>query len=539
MPVFYVLAGILFSVPLIFDGIFFSLISWIITAPAMYLLLTRDAGAKKALRSAYKDGLLFFMGYGAAMFHWFIYLYPLEFTGISKAAAAAVVLVSWFGLPFLQSLVLAFMFVIFIWLRKFKFIEDNKIIQPFILASLWIIFEWTQTLTWAGVPWSKLAMSQLSIPQAVQGISLFGSYLISFLIILSGSFCAVAYIYLRKNKKTAAALCGGAVFFIFTANFICGSVLLGIYDSSYDESRESVKVAAIQGNIGSSDKWGSDKLSHILSALDELSREAANEGAELIIWSETAIPHNINTNISTINFVKKLAIETGAEYLIGTLTNDYDKWNETKSYNSVVYVEADGTAHYGIGEPYHKRHLVPFGEFLPLKPLIEFLIPPLAELTMLDDEIDKGIESRIHDTKSGKIGSLICFDSIYEELARKSVIDGAELIAISTNDSWFYDSTAVYQHNKQACLRAIETGRYVVRSGNTGISSIITPTGEITEMLPPLVAGYVIGDVQLRTQLTLYMRCGNIIVWGAIGFISIITAVSAIIEKKKKYLKKI
>lgn len=512
---------------MIFDGAFFSVVAWIITAPAMYLLMTRDTS--KSLKSVYRDGIVFFMGYGTAMFHWFIYLYPLEFTGMTKPAAVAVVLVAWIGLPLLQSLILAFQFVIFIRMKRMDFISSHKYIQPFILASLWIIFEWTQTLTWAGVPWSKLAMSQLGLIQSAQTVSLFGSYLLSFLIVLSGSFIALIYINIKQKKKLSAIVCGVTAVLIFSSNLICGAVLY----NSYDDTGRSVRVAAIQGNINSSDKWGSDKLAKIFNVLYTLSHEAADDGAELIVWSETSIPHTLNLDMSTINFLKNLAYETNCEYLIGVFTNDYDKWGDTQSYNSIVYAEKNGTLHYGRGEPYHKRHLVPFGEYLPLKTIIEFFIPPLAELRMYDSTIIEGTESRIHSTESGKIGSLVCFDSIYEELARKSVKDGAEILAISTNDSWFYDSAAVYQHNRHACLRAIETGRYIIRSANTGISSIITPTGEIAEMLEPLVEGYVIGDVKLRDNITLYVHVGNLIVWCAMGFIAVLFAISALDGKIK------
>jgi apolipoprotein N-acyltransferase len=112
-----------------------------------------------------------------------------------------------------------------------------------------------------------------------------------------------------------------------------------------------------------------------------------------------------------------------------------------------------------------------------------------------------------------RLGGLICFDSIYEELSYASVLDGAELICLGTNDSWFSDSAALYMHNAQAQLRAIENGRYVARAANTGISTIITPRGEVIEELEPLVSGNVYATVYARDQITLNTTLGNAFVY--------------------------
>jgi len=528
MPLLYFIFGALLALPLVFEGAFFAVLSWVLAAPMVGLLMKRDAGGK--VRKVYRDGILFFLGYGVTVFHWFIYLYPLEFTGMTKSAAVAVVIAAWTGLPLLQSLVLAGQFVIFILLRRLKFVEENKVLQPFLVTSLWVVFEWTQTLTWAGVPWGKLAMSQFGLLPMVQSVSLFGTYFLSFLIVLAGGFAALAVIEIRDGKKTRAVKCGVVIVGLFVSNFVCGIVLL----SAYQDTGETVKVAAIQANINSSEKWVSGKTSRTFEALSALSRQAAEDGAQMIVWSETALPRVLTTDKYARQFLEDLVQETRTEYLIGTFTDDYDEDMETRSYNSVVRITPDGEIKTDPGEPYHKRHIVPFGEFLPMRPLIEIFIPPLAELRMFDNEIVNGTDSRLHETEIGCVASLICFDSIYEMLTRQSVLDGAEFLAISTNDSWFYDSAAVYQHNRHACLRAIETRRYVIRSANTGISSLINPTGEIEQFIEPLIEGYITGDVKLRSDITLYTRCGNVIVCCAISFMCAVPLIAKLKSKRGK-----
>ena len=131
---------------------------------------------------------------------------------------------------------------------------------------------------------------------------------------------------------------------------------------------------------------------------------------------------------------------------------------------------------------------------------------------MLSADLVAGEDSAVFETELGTFGGLICFDSIYETLALDSTRDGAELILLSTNDSWYKDSAAVYQHNGHAVLRAIENGRCVVRAANTGISSILSERGEVLGSLPPLTDGYVTGQVTLSSHTTLYTVTGNLIV---------------------------
>ena len=148
-----------------------------------------------------------------------------------------------------------------------------------------------------------------------------------------------------------------------------------------------------------------------------------------------------------------------------------------------------------------------------------------------------GEDTAVMDTDYGNIGSLICFDSIYDGLSVDSVRAGAEMLCLSTNDSWFGASAGVYMHNAQSQLRAIENGRYVVRSANTGISTVIDNKGNVLTMLDPLVEGYVIEDVEVRSSTTLYTAIGNSFVYAAILAYACIVCgdlIRKIIEKSKK-----
>ena len=180
--------------------------------------------------------------------------------------------------------------------------------------------------------------------------------------------------------------------------------------------------------------------------------------------------YNVLNDREICNFSSDLAVRCNATVVVGGFVE-----GEELDENSLIFVSPDGSIEEKV---YSKRHLVPFGEYVPLRKLITTLIPPLAEISMLSEDLAPGTDSNVVDTAAGKLGGLICFDSIYETIALDSVRDGAEIIVLGTNDSWFLDSAAVYMHNAQAKLRAVETGRYIVRSANTGISSIIDPSSE-------------------------------------------------------------
>ena len=275
----------------------------------------------------------------------------------------------------------------------------------------------------------------------------------------------------------------------------------------YQPEGEAVTVAAIQGNIASSEKWD-DKTNDTLDVHEKLTLAAADDGADLILWPETALPYVYSEGGRLDEYLTNLAEEAGVPILAGFFIQD----EELNLYNVIGKVDPDT----GMGDTfYKKRRLVPFGEFVPMRDLVMFLIPPLSQLSALDSDVTPGTDPELFDTVYGKMGSIICFDSIYESLVLDSVRAGANLICISTNDSWFKDSAAVYEHNAHAKLRAIETGRYVVRAANTGISSIITPTGEVTESLPPLVEGYILDEVYMISDNTLYTMVGNILILAA------------------------
>ena len=251
-----------------------------------------------------------------------------------------------------------------------------------------------------------------------------------------------------------------------------------------------------------------------------------------MVWPETALPYVLLDSEDLTNFVTALAKENEVTIIVSAFT---DNSGRGELSNSMIEIRPDGTVGKSI---YSKQRLVPFGEFVPMRELVMFLIPPLANIGMLDDDLLAGEESVVLESELGMVGCGVCFDSIYETVTLGAIRNGAEIIAISTNDSWFSDSAALDMHNSQSRLRAIETGRYVVRSANTGISSIIDPMGNVKEQLGALEEGVVVSEAYMRNNRTVYSYIGNTFVILCAVFIAGLFAVQVYFKFDRKFLKK-
>ncbi len=520
----YAICGALCALPAVFGKLW--VLSWVSFVPVLINELIREKDERRPYLMAWKRGFAFFYTYGLVIFYWFVELYPLDFIGFEPIVALAVVLLAWLGVPILQAVPSAFLSLLLCFFSRKR---GSHYIYPFFAAALWVLSEYSHTLTWAGVPWGKLAVGQTANLSNVQSASLLGSYFVAFIIIMVSGFIALAVIYMRNKDTTKKA----AAFFIcaiviFSANSIYGSIAL----ATDNENGNTIKVAAIQANISSDEKWDNEEGENELTIHRQLSLDAASEGAELIVWPETALPYRINSSEQLGNYVEEISRDANASIIIGCFESP-DSINEI--YNVTKYVSPEN----GLEDTmYAKRRLVPFGEYVPMRSFITAIFPPLAEISMLSYDIMPGTDTNLFDTEYGMIGSLICFDSIYETLAIDSVRDGAELLCISTNDSWFHDSSAVYEHNAHAILRSIENGRYTVRAANTGISSIITNKGEIIDMFPPLVQGYAQGNVQFISENTLYTTVGNLLVYLCAAFVIVVWGAYMIKDMKNGHTHK-
>lgn len=497
-----VLAGLFMTFPTYIGAV----LQWLVYIPAAWVLfsLARDGdGARRVYLRAYRYGFFFFMAEYLVNYHWFFSFYPLDFTGMSRASAAVVVAVAWIGLSILASVAGGAVFLLFVAAARGRAAKDAPVVLPFIGGALFALFEWVETLGWMGVPWGRAALGQLAFGNAVtvMSASMFGSYFVTFLIVSFSFLIADA----ACRPKRAAIIRASVALILAAANVVLGAALLAVPEKGHD-----IRVAAIQGNVSSRDKFQISNAETV-KIYEKLIREAAENGAELIVCPESAFPWNLLKDEGSLGVFRAIA----SEYDVSIVLGCFEGWRDEQK-NILALMYPDGSI---SDVKYSKRHLVPFGEYMPWRDFLSTLIPPLAEISMLEyDDIRAGSETAVMTLSDGtRVGGLICFDSIYEELALSSARDGAQILVLGTNDSWFTDSAAVYMHNAQARLRAIETGLPVVRAANTGISSLIDSHGAVHGTLPPLVDGALCGTITTGSA-SLYSRTGNIFVYLLIAF---------------------
>lgn len=496
--------------------------------PFMFVLLSR-VGEEKWLRRGLGLGFLYFYAYYLTVWHWFLQMYPLDFTGISRPSALAVVVVAWLGLPLIQALAAMWQVPLFLYMAKSPFLSRDgkpRASAPAAYAAVLVLFEWIQTLTWAGVPWGRLAIGQAYVPAMIGTSSLFGSYFVSFVIAAVNAYGAYAIIEFLSGERRRAASSFAAALLILTANLTYGAVRIYIKEEKSAPTSDMLTVSVLQGNISSKDKWRDGSYGNLFSTYASLTAAAADDGADVVVFPETALPWTVNGANVVRGDLEELSATSG-KVLLAT---GFWRRDDGAEYNSVFTVDPE----YGLDEEhtYYKQHLVPFGEFVPYEDVIRVLIPPLADLGLFDGNISTGEAGRVLETRYGTVGAMVCFDSIYESSGIDAVRAGAELLCVSTNDSWFDGSAAIRQHTAQSVLRAVECDRYVCRAGNTGFSCIISPTGEIVTSVEVETRGIATHDVEMRSTRTLYSYIGNGFV-GAVGTFAAVCVISSVIVNCK------
>ena len=497
MFIYLTVSGILSGLCMTFPTAFGAVLEWLSLVPSA-IVLCNACRMRVSFKKAYWGSFWLIYSQHLIVYHWFVSFYPLDFTGMTKPAAAGVVFIAIFGLSLLAAMFSGFLGIIVVASARFKFTNRFPILLPILAASAYVLNEWIRTQFWFGVPWSRLPLGQLTngVPFTVLPSSFFGTYFVSFLIALV-SFLVGQALYSGKFKLR----------FIIAASLIVANLLCGVIIANLPTAEKTtLTVAAIQGNINSRDKWeGSKTAVNIFKTYYNLTVEAAEEGAQLIVWPETSLPDNY--------FIPHLQ-EFCKEYEVYLIFGTFHFNEDDEPGNALYLISPDGELSDNI---YLKQHLVPFGEYVPMRNIIMTVFPPLGEIAMLEYDLLPGDDSNLFtiDIEGAEIniGGLICFDSIYEELAYDSAFDGAELICVSTNDSWFEDSRAVYMHCAQSRLRAIETGRPIVRAANTGISTVITERGEVLEILEPLVGGYIISDIPIPADALEVRDVNSIFLW--------------------------
>ena len=387
---------------------------------------------------------------------------------------------------------------------------------------LWVTLELVRTYLFSGLPWGLLGYSQSQWLAVIQVADITGVYGVSFLIVLVNA--GVSEIILWTIRKTRVLPHGQRLMPfpwltpVAAAAGLAAAVAYGHMrlSSSHAAPTRSLSVGLVQANVDQSLKWDAAYRHETLDRYARLTKLAA-EGADLVIWPEAATPFLFEQEPGYRTEVELLVRQYKAPLLFGSPALRYYANGKPYLLNSAYLFSAEGQI---LGR-YDKRHLVPFGEYIPLKSVLFFLDKLVEgigdfEAGTLPTVLSLPPAPSAQVPMTLRFGVVICFEVIFPDLVREFVRDGADFMVTITNDAWFGASAAPYQHFGMVVLRAVENHVAFARAANTGISGFIDPYGRVLAASPIFTEQTMIGHIPVRNHPTFYSRHGDVFAYGCV-----------------------
>ncbi len=515
-----------------------SFLAWIALIPLLFLL--EELNPKEVFLFYFLSGLTF----------WLYHIWWLTYVTFLGYSLLVIYLSSLFGF-----------FGLLLKLSR----ERTQYPLIFLAPPLWVLFEFIRTYLFTGFPWSLLGYSQWRNIPLIQISSITGVYGVSFLIIMINA--AIADFIFANPVKNSSQLVKAKKFFYGTKtkkhprlppfgrggqvrNLVFAILIIGcivvvgkrvistpletgfLTGQAGEDEPDKIKIAVIQGNIPQVVKWDEEYEEEILDIYVELSIEAKESAnPSLVIWPETSYPGYVDENLELFRKIEELSSHIKIPLLIGGL--DYKNGED---YNSAFLILPDG----GVKQIYNKLHLVPFGEYIPLKKVFFFLNGTTPEI----GNFSRGEEYTIFEIPnsqfpiSNKFAVLICFEDLFPDLARRFTKEGVNFLVNITNDAHFHGSPALWQHFTHSVFRAVENRRPMVRAANNGVSGFIDSYGRIIQILNEdgkavNVRGFATTQISFSPTKTFYTRFGNLFVYLNVLYLVILLMISVRVNIKK------
>lgn len=367
-------------------------------------------------------------------------------------------------------------------------------------AFFWVAIEFWFPLLF---PW-HLANGQSQFLPLVQSADLVGPYGTSFLLVWFNTTLYAA-IFSRPGGARVLLRDAAVLSALLVGTLVYGYFRLKTVDADMRAARP-LTVAAIQGDIDIRYKWNTAYLESNLKSYQGLTRRT--QGVDLVVWPETAVEVWLPENIGRLPPELLPALQADTPLIFGARSfRGNPRGPDLRAYNSAFLVDAQGR----VLSYYHKQVLLAFGEYIPFSAVLS----KLPGVPSIGDGFTPGDGPRTLDLPSGiKVAPLICYEDLMPGLARRFVAEkGANLLVNLTNDAWFGNTVAPWQHARLAQWRAIETRRSLVRVTNTGLTTVINSRGEILETLPLFSPGVLRAKVEIMEGQTLYVRYGDWFAW--------------------------
>jgi apolipoprotein N-acyltransferase len=450
----------------------------------LLILSTTSANARQAARRGFFAGTLA----NLFLFYWIAYTVAvLGNLGWLLGSGAALIVSAYLGVYVSLAAMVA-----------------HRLRRRFGMAGLWgfpaawVCVEYGRSVLFTGFPWMLLGYGLSGYSLLRQAADLAGVFGLGFLLATVNVclYMAAARIVHGNGK--------GVLFPIAGATAVVGILFAyGVAKVPEDRSGHpdpALRVAIAQGAIDQSVKWDPDNQKSTLDIYGALTREAADKGAKVVVWPETAAPFFYGWEPEMSAVVDAVAYENHVSIIFGAPW--FDPSEGGKYYNSVFLLGENGIAE----GRYDKRHLVPFGEYIPLRHILFFL----RKLTKGEEDFSAGKDPALFVVGGEPVGASVCYEAVFPGILRDSVREGARWLVNVTNDSWFGDTVAPYQHLAMARMRSVELRRPMVRAANAGVSAVIDERGEVVAELGLFRKGILMATIHPRGGETLYAKTGDI-----------------------------
>ncbi len=371
---------------------------------------------------------------------------------------------------------------------------------------LWTALEFGRTHVLTGFPWGLAAYSQYRMLPMIQSADIAGPYGISFLIVLVNAALTGAVLcgsgkmwqgHLFSAKDRAIVLTTTAVLVSLSAGY--GFWRIGDIEEIAGKA-PVLRSAIVQGNIAQDKKWNpAFQIATTKTYIDQ-SVNLTPQKPDLVVWPETATPFYLFDNTALTRMVQRAVKKTSAHFLIGSPAMR-SKEDTVQLFNSAYLIDQDGE----LAGRYDKAHLVPYGEYVPLRKWMPFVGKIVAQI----GDFTPGRPGEVIRWPKAGIGPLICYEVIFPSLARQMAANGAGILVNLTNDAWYGRTSAPFQHFSLAVFRSIENRRPLIRAANTGISGFIDPTGRISDASELFVEAAIVRNVPVMSRMTFYTRFGD------------------------------
>ena len=479
---------------------------WLALTPLLWALWFAPDDSK-GFRTAFKKaGLGFCTG---VAFFCTVFSWLTTVTGLMEPRVLGAL--AWFGLM----CYLAIYFALWGWFAgcvalrpgtdPAKFLSSRHNLRLAIICSAgWVAQEWLRGTVFTGFGWNNLGIALHSNIALIQIADITGAAGISFMVMMSN---VIAIVTVRRfMQEMRKGRLRPHFDFTLTVALIGVAFAYGVRATWHHETSTPLSFAAVQANIPQNEKYDPEFEKSIFAQYEKLSSAAITLKPQLLIWPEAATPRGMFADETNYNFVKDIAAKGDFNFLLGTLD-----FGTEGDYNIAVLLTNRGTE----SQAHRKMHLVPFGEYIPLRH--EF--PLFAKLAgdLVPGDFRRGTEYNVLQMQNPpvKLAALICFEDTLGDLTRRFVLNGAQLLVNITNDGWFQKSPAAEQHLAIAVFRAIETRRPLVRCANTGVTCLVDSAGRVgtirTPKLNPFSDGFLRANVDVPTngQITFYVKHGD------------------------------